>query len=364
MNSRKVRDQFLEATHSESITFSTDLPESLSEREALHELDKVLSFLTQTKTGRRSFLAAAPLLLAACAKPSQTRYREGDNTGQAVELTPAEERKLTAEVLPQMQKDYPPVKNAELQNYIRQMGDQIVSANSLEGRPYRYSFSVVDVGMVNAFALPAGTIFVTTPLIAMAETEAELAGVVGHEVGHVMARHTAERMHRQKQGQGKTLAYGAGGGILGGAIGFGLGKLLCPPRDKACLAQATGLGAAAGAGAGLLIRKYEFMAHSREDEMEADRIGFRTAVKAGYSKEHVGDFYEKLLVMEQKHKGNASLLGGLTDALSTHPPSKERVRQMKELEAESPETDGTVSSDQFRKIKALSAKISKRHQKT
>ncbi len=317
----------------------------------LNELDQLLREWNSTSLGRRSFLASLPFLLIACGAKEKTRYREGDNRGQETKLTVEDEKRLTKEVLSEMKKDYPPMKDKWMQKYVSDLGDKIVTANDLKGKPYNYSFTAVGVNMVNAFALPAGTIFVTAPLIQMAETEAELAGVIGHEVGHVKARHAAERMDRAKKEQKKTLFSAVGGGLLGGAAGFGLGKLLCPPKDNACLAKATALGAAAGAGAGLLIRKYAFMANSREDEMEADRIGFRTSVNAGYSKAHVGDFYEKLQKLEEKHRGNSGVLGGLADAMSTHPPSRERVAQMKQLEAESAQKKGQVSSKEFEEAK-------------
>jgi predicted Zn-dependent protease len=129
--------------------------------------------------------------LLACATTDRSRYREGDNAGQDVGMTVQDEKRLTEEALPQMRKDYPEAKNAELQKYIAGVGQKIVKANKLDGQPYHYTFTVVDVEDVNAFALPAGQVFVTAPLIAMASNEAELAGVVSHEIGHIMARHTA-----------------------------------------------------------------------------------------------------------------------------------------------------------------------------
>ncbi len=328
------------------------------------ELEKALEELTATSLGRRAFLQAMPLLLAgACASVTSDRKREGDNSGQKIAITPEDERKLTQEVLPKMRKDYPPVQNPELQNYVSALGQKIVRANGLQGKPYTYNFSVVDVDYVNAFALPAGTVMVTAPLLAMAETESELAGVIGHEIGHVKARHTAERMDAEKRNQKKTILYGAVGGLLGGAAGFGLGKMLCQPRDRECLQRAALYGAASGAGGGLLIQKYGFMANSREDEMEADRIGFRTSVGAGFHKDHVGTFYAKLLEMEKKAKqsqGNA-FLASLADAMSTHPPSAERVRQMQQMAAEQPLKPGmAVSSKEFDKMRALAARYGKK----
>lgn len=319
---------------------------------ALKELEDAVKELNSTSVGRRSFLLAAPLLLAACASAERTRFREGDNTGQEIDITPDDERKMTQEALAQMAKDYPPLKDPELQNYIGGVGNRLVAANGLAGNPYNYSFAVVDVNSVNAFALPAGTVFVTTPLLAMAETEAELAGVLGHEIGHVKARHAAERIEKAKKEQNKGLMYILGGGVLGGAAGFGLGKLICPPQDKKCLQTAAMAGAAAGAGGGLLIQKYKFMANSREDEMEADRIGFNTAVRAGYSKDHVGSFYAKLLKMEESRKGGTNVLQSFADALSTHPPSRERVAQMQQMASESKGSGkALVSSPNFERVR-------------
>lgn len=324
------------------------------------KLDEVLKQWTCTPMGRRTFLASLPLLMAACAT-EQHRQREGNLRGDETSLSYEEEKKMTQEVLPQMRKDYPPVRNPQLQSYISQLGRKVVTANALEGKPYSYNFTAVDVGYVNAFALPAGTIFVTAPLIAMADSEAELAGVLGHEVGHVKARHTAQRMDAAKKAQSKSWIYAMGGGLLGGALGYGLGKMLCKQGDDECMQKATTYGAAAGAGGGLLIQKYAFMANSREDEMEADRIGFKTAVTAGYDKDQVGKFYEKLLKMEEQNKGKQdAFMSSLADAMSTHPPSQERVTQMNELATSQPRNPKAVTSTkEFDRMRTLCAEITK-----
>ena len=260
-----------------------------------------------------------------------------------------------------MRKDYPKLQDSQMQSYVSQLGRRIATASQLEGNPYNYNFTVVDVGMVNAFALPAGTVFVTTPLLAMAESEAELAGVIGHEIGHIQARHTAERIYQAEKSNSTWWA--AGGGIIGGVLGYTLGKKLCNPNDKKCLQNATLAGAGAGAGGVLLIHKYKFMANSREDEMEADRIGFRTSVKAGYDPVHVGLFYEKLLKMEEAgKKGGNAVMSSLSDAMSTHPPSRERVQQMRELAAQNA-SRGKVSGDDFSQIRTRAQQISQKYKK-
>ena len=295
--------------------------------------------------------------IISCAPAQQTRYREGSNVGQQTGLTVQEERRLTEEALPKMKQEYPPAKNPELQKYVSDLGMKIVRANKLEGNPYNYNFTVVDVENVNAFALPAGTVFVTAPLIAMTENEAELAGVIGHEVGHVVARHAAERMYVMEQEQNKTWLMAAGGGLVGAAAGLGLGALLCADGDSACLAKAALIGAAVGAGGGLLVQKFKFMANSREDEMEADRIGFKLAVGAGYDKDKVGKFYERLLQMEKNaQKGGGTITKSLADAMSTHPPSEERVNQMNEMAANAPAVKNPiVSSADYSRMKQVAA---------
>lgn len=326
----------------------------------MQELEKSLQELISTQSGRRTFLKAMPLLLAACASTPKTRYREGDNTGQATALTVDQEKKMTQEVLPKMRKDYPPLRDPQMQRYIASLGQKIVRANGLQGKPYNYNFTVVDVNYVNAFALPAGTVFVTTPLIAMADSEAELAGVIGHEIGHIKARHSAERMFAAQKAQKKSWLYALGGGLAGAALGYGVGNLICPPKDRECLARATTYGGAAGVGGGLLIQKYGFMANSREDEMEADRIGFRTSTKAGYDKNHVGRFYAKLLKMEENRKrGGNAITAAFADALSTHPPSRERVQQMTEMAAQG-FGQGKISSEEFARVHSRAKRISKK----
>ena len=292
----------------------------------------------------------AALFLNACASAGKAdRKREGDNRGQETQMTPQDEAKMTQEVLPQMQKDYPALNNPALQKYISELGKKLLKASDLEGKPYHYNFTVVDVDYVNAFALPAGTVFVTAPLIAMAENEAELSGVIGHEIGHVIARHTAERMEKAKKEQTGNILTAAGVGILGGVAGYALGSKLCKQGDKMCMAKAALGGAALGAGGTLLVQKYFFMKNGREDEMEADRIGFRIATKAGYDKNAVGTFYEKLLQMEKARQGGSenAAMKFVADAMSTHPPSDERVVQMKQMASESPLSKGTVDTRSF-----------------
>ncbi len=301
-------------------------------------------------------------LLTACSSKTSDRYREGNNKGQKSALTVEEEKKLTQDALKDMKKEYPPVNHPALQAYINQLGQKLVQANNLHHKPYTYSFTVVDTPAVNAFALPAGSIFITTPIIAMAETEAEIAGVLGHEIGHVTARHTAERMYVAKKEQTKTIAFGAIGAAVLGTAGYYASKKLCAEKDLECKAKLIGGGAAAGAMGGLFVQKYSFMKNSQEDELESDRVGFRYATNAGYDKEKVGDFYKKLQMMEKEaKKGQSGAMLWLSDAMASHPSSNLRVSQAEEMKGLIQKSGGTAVTLEFLKMKKIASDMVAKH---
>lgn len=302
------------------------------------------------------------IALSACSSKTSDRYREGDNKGQEVALSVEEEKKLTREALGEMKKEYPAANSPEIQAYINKIGQKIVQANRLNNNPYTYTFTVVDVPAVNAFAMPAGSIFMTAPILAMAESEAEIAGVLGHEIGHVTARHTAERMYVAKKEQGKTWLLGGVGAALGGAAGFFLGNKLCDPKDTQCRAKYALYGLGGGAVGGLMVQKYGFMKNSQEDELESDRVGFRYATNAGYDKDKVGDFYRKLLAMEKESKKNQNAaLGWISDAMASHPPSNSRVEQAEEMKGIIKTSGGVSVTPEFLQMKKLAQQIVERN---
>lgn len=302
------------------------------------------------------------LILSACASKSSDRYREGSNKGQMSALTVEEEKKLSQEAMKDMNKEFPPANNPALQSYITRLGQKLVRDNGLNNNPYTYTFTVVDSPMVNAFALPAGKVFITTAIIAMAETEAEIAGVLGHEIGHVTARHTAERMYVAKKEQPKTIAFGALGAAVMGTAGYFASKKFCDPKDLECKAKVIGGGAAVGAVGGLFVQRYGFMKNSQEDELESDRVGYRYATKAGYDKENVGDFYAKLLTMEKESKkGQNAAMGWFSDAMSSHPASQKRVDQAAEMKNIIQTQGGTKTTPEFFEMKKVAQSMLEKH---
>ena len=170
-------------------------------------------------------------LLGRAGRPGRWRWRactpvRNPATGelQYTSLSPADERQLGAGGASQgagpVRRRLPATQSCSA--YVERVGDRVKDASELEGEPF--TFTLLDSDVVNAFALPGGYVYVTRGLLALANDEAELAGVLGHEIGHVTARHTraALRPGAARAGAGAWPAQLAGlllGGYLGGARG-------------------------------------------------------------------------------------------------------------------------------------------------
>jgi predicted Zn-dependent protease len=161
------------------------------------------------------------------------------------------------------------------------------------GLPYR--FIVLDSPVINAFAVPGGTVYLTRGILALMSSEAEMAVVLGHELGHVNARHSVRKMSQM---------------ILVQA-GLAVGSALSDTFAK--------ISGVAGIGIQLLFLKY-----SRDDEREADRLGVEYSRKTGYDPSRMVDFFASLQKMGDL-LGHGSALPGF---LSTHPLTSERIRNV------------------------------------
>jgi predicted Zn-dependent protease len=167
--------------------------------------------------------------------------------------------------------------NVKLGAYVDRVGGRVKNASELKGETF--TFTVLDSDIVNAFALPGGYVYVTRDLIALTKDEAELAGVLGHEIGHVMARHTAQRYDRAKVGQGLGLAGQVAGLLLGGYLGGAEGARMGGDLG----------GQAASLGAEAYVQGY-----SREQEFQADELGIRYLAAAGYDPTAMAGFLATL----------------------------------------------------------------------
>ena len=250
------------------------------------------------------FLAAAVALLTALAgcavNPATGRQ-------QFSLLSPQQEASIGQREFPRLVEQFGgEYGDPALQAYVERVGRQVVQATGTAGQ--RYSFTVLDSDLPNAFALPGGYVSVTRGLLALMNDEAELAGVMAHEIAHVTARHSAERYSQSTLAQLAT-------GIIGSATGSNE------------LAEAFGTGA-----------QLYLLSYSRGQESEADLVGIRYLADADYDPFAMSSFLGQLgrhSDLDARLDGR-STGGGLPAYLSTHPRTEDRVRQASALAAQAP----------------------------
>ena len=238
----------------------------------------------------------APILalisaLAACS----TAQRRSVETKLAAALIPTEqENQLGLQVKKELEQkqgiEY--IEDGPVNDYVQRVAGRILEHAKKDRPDVNWTVRVInDPKQVNAFATPGGFLYVYSGLILAADSTAELAGVLGHEAGHVIARHSARQMVN--------------------ALGLQTIASVALGEDPGTLTQV----AAALAGQGAML------AHSRSDEIEADELGARYSAAAGYDPHGIASFFEKLMKGEGKQPGWARFL-------STHPPSGDRVERV------------------------------------
>lgn len=216
-------------------------------------------------------------------------------------LTPADEARLGREEHPKVLAEYGGAyQDQRAQAYVNTVGQRMKNVSELKSESF--TFTVLDSDIVNAFALPGGYVYISRGLLALADNEAELAGVLGHEVGHVNARHTAQRYDRAQTAQWGTAAATILGGILFGDAGAQLGQ------------QAGGLGGT-----------YYVQSYSREQEFAADELGIRYLTRAGYDPQAMASFLAKLDADSRLRARLAGKDAPEADWTSSHPSAPDRV---------------------------------------
>jgi predicted Zn-dependent protease len=152
----------------------------------------------------RLIIAVIIALMAIVTYFSSTSENPLTGEKQRVAMSPEQEIALGYKSAPQMAAQMGGLsQNEKAQALVKQLGQRLVSQSFAAKSPYKFSFYVLaDPRTVNAFALPGGPIFITEGLLRLLKTEAELAGVLGHEIGHVIARHSSERLAKQQLTQG------------------------------------------------------------------------------------------------------------------------------------------------------------------
>jgi predicted Zn-dependent protease len=210
--------------------------------------------------------------------------------------------------------DYP---DTQLQSYVGGLGQRLAATSERPGLPW--SFEVIDDPAVNAFAAPGGKIFVTRGILPFLSSEAELAGVVGHEIGHVTARHTARQITRQQLF----------------SIGLVAGSIASSRVASAAGALQQGL-------------QLLFLSYSRADESQADELGFRYIRRARYNPNEMSDVFRVL-----ERVGELSGGGKVPTWAASHPAPEDRLAKAEQRAATVPLDSirsSIVNQDQYLRV--------------
>jgi len=252
--------------------------------------------------GGRLILAAilAVVAIAGYFMSTRNEYNPITQENQRISLTVKEEIALGLQSAPQMAAEFGGLDpDQNLQATVDEIGQKIVQASEADATEYPFDFHLLaDTQTVNAFALPGGQIFITRALLNLLDTEGEVAGVLGHEIGHVVGRHSAEQIAKSQLIQG-----------LAGAAGVGLYDPQNP--QSATAAQMA-----------MIVGNMINMKYGRDDELQSDRLGVEFLAEAGY------DPRAMIHVMEILEKAS----GGARqpEFMSTHPDPGNRVEEIQQ----------------------------------
>ena len=215
----------------------------------------------------------------------------------------------------------PELTDAPVTSYVGSVGRRI--AARADGPKYPYSFSVANYRELNAFALPGGPVWINRGILHAAQNEAQLAGVIAHEVAHIARRHAARQITNSLIANGLL-------GLLGAVLG-----------------NAPGGARVAQTGAQILASGY-MLKFSRDDEREADRVGAQLLRRAGWDPRGMVEFMEILQRQQGRDPSSVEVF------LSTHPAPGERAQILRQSVSSG---GGTRDSAQFRTAKARALKL-------
>lgn len=222
-------------------------------------------------------------------------------------ISTEQEVQLGTDYARQINQQLPMVTDASARNYINQLGNQLAAVADQRG--IRYTFQIVNSAQINAFAVPGGYIYVNRGAIERANNVSELAGVLAHEIGHVVERHSIEQLQRQ-QGANTLLSI-----LYGGVL----------RRNPGAIEQA-GVQVAGGA---------VFAGYTRDAEREADRDAIAIMLRARYNPNGLPTFFQTLLSENQRNPS------GVAAWFSTHPTTQERIATTRTLIAQTPGANAT-----------------------
>lgn len=270
---------------------------------------------------RRGALAAGTGAAAVALSGCTTNPETGRSQFTAF-MSPEEEARIGAQEHPKLLETFGGAyEDAALARYVGRIGGAL--ALNAQTSVQRFTFTVLDSDIVNAFATPGGYVYLSRGLMALCRNEAEMAGVIGHEIGHVTGRHAAERFST-----GTLAGIGAAGlGILGAVLGAGRAP-----------------GQLANVGANLYLASY-----SRDQEFESDLLGVRYNALAGYDPDAMASFLGQLRAssrLDATIRGANPGVIDQTNYLATHPRTVDRVRAAEAAAGEFPD-GGTLREDAY-----------------
>ena len=232
---------------------------------------------------RRWLVVAGLMILTSCVKNPVTGGR------QLALISESQEIEIGTASHPEVLSEFGAVEDKALQEYFSRIGMELAKVSHRPELPWH--FTLLDTDVVNAFAVPGGFVYLTRGIIEHMNNEAELAGVLGHEIGHITARHSVTQISQQQ--------------LLG--LGLGVGSILSPTFQ-----QLSGL---AETGMGILLLKY-----SRDHERQSDQLGVQYSDLAGYDAEQMSRFFEVFESMREE-QGEA-----IPNWLSSHPAPPDRIQ--------------------------------------
>lgn len=231
------------------------------------------------------------LLIAACSVNPVTGKKEIMFVGEDKEIA------MGKQAHPSIMAQFGKYEDAKLQAFINEKGQEMAAIS--HRNHLNYTFNVVDASMINAFAVPGGYVYFTRGIMAHFNNEAEFAGVLGHEIGHITARHSAKQQTQAQLGQ----------------IGL-IGAVVLSPT----LAS---MGQSLSQGLGLLMLKY-----GRDMESQSDRLGVEYSTRIGYNSSHMANFFKTLARMREKSGQQ------IPEFQSSHPDPVNRFNNVHALSAE------------------------------
>lgn len=254
--------------------------------------------------GGRILIAVVIAVFALITYFSSSSFNEVTDETQYISITQEQEIVLGLQAAPEMINEFGGLDpSSEAQAFVDDVGRQLVEQSAAADTPYQYEFHLLaDTETINAFALPGGQVFITAALYDRLETEGQLAGVLAHEIAHVVGRHGAEHIAKAQLTEGLT----------GAAVVAVYDPENPNSQYAAQMAQVVGQ---------LITMRY-----GREDELESDRLGVRFMAEAGYDPTALIGVME---ILAEASSGNQQ-----PEFFSTHPDPGNRIGQIEALIAD------------------------------